>query len=207
MEILSKLEEKQNTIKIDVKTKIANDFDSNSKKGFLGGVGVFVLEVLFLIAYYLEYLFERQIKTENRNFNKVKTTEPLKIESPDKITLESLAIQVLLNQIQGGQPVQFQPLQSQNAPQKFGFQFKRAEQKNTFDDTKNEENHISQRETSDEKSLTKNVNDGNRICKNCQAVYVYRHWNQKYCSDACRIENWEKRTGKKVQKKKKGGSK
>lgn len=40
-----------------------------------------------------------------------------------------------------------------------------------------------------------------RHCKNCNKIFNYKHWNARYCSDVCRIKNWEQRTGKKLKKK------
>jgi len=40
-----------------------------------------------------------------------------------------------------------------------------------------------------------------RHCKNCNKVFEFKHWNARYCSDVCRIKNWEQRTGKKLKKK------
>ena len=48
---------------------------------------------------------------------------------------------------------------------------------------------------------TENVH--NRICKNCHSGFTYKHHKQLYCTSACRIENWEKRTGRKLKKKSK----
>jgi hypothetical protein len=39
-----------------------------------------------------------------------------------------------------------------------------------------------------------------RTCKNCSSIFTYKHWNARYCSDKCRIENWENRTGRKLKK-------
>jgi hypothetical protein len=44
-------------------------------------------------------------------------------------------------------------------------------------------------------------NSNERICKNCNKAYVYKHHKQMYCTDECRIESWELRTGKKLRKK------
>lgn len=41
-----------------------------------------------------------------------------------------------------------------------------------------------------------------RNCQNCGQEFSYKHWNKRYCSDECRIENWESRTGKKLNRKK-----
>lgn len=42
-----------------------------------------------------------------------------------------------------------------------------------------------------------------RVCINCSSSYTYRHHKQKYCCDECRIEAWEKKTGKELKLKKK----
>jgi hypothetical protein len=42
-----------------------------------------------------------------------------------------------------------------------------------------------------------------RSCKNCNEKYIYKHHKQMYCTDKCRIESWEKRTGKTLKKKSK----
>lgn len=49
--------------------------------------------------------------------------------------------------------------------------------------------------------------NGNRIClnSNCQKAYIYKVHNQKFCSEKCRIANWNKTTGKDFIKGKKGG--
>jgi hypothetical protein len=46
-------------------------------------------------------------------------------------------------------------------------------------------------------------NAPNRTCKNCLQGFIYKHHKQVYCTEKCRIENWEKRTGKKLKKKSK----
>ena len=47
------------------------------------------------------------------------------------------------------------------------------------------------------------ITEGNRICENCGIAYRYRHQKQKYCSDQCRIDAWQSRTGKALKKAKK----
>jgi hypothetical protein len=64
--------------------------------------------------------------------------------------------------------------------------------------------------TNNDNSITKVVRvekidlKGNeRSCKNCNEKYIYKHHKQMYCKNACRIESWEKRTGKRLKKKSK----
>jgi hypothetical protein len=45
-----------------------------------------------------------------------------------------------------------------------------------------------------------------RICKHCNSKFTFKHWNATYCSEKCKIEAWELRTGRKFTKKK-GGAK
>lgn len=56
---------------------------------------------------------------------------------------------------------------------------------------------------SDVKETVKNsketAKNGIRYCKNCGKPFIPRHHKQLYCSDQCRIEYWEKRTGKKLK--------
>lgn len=33
-------------------------------------------------------------------------------------------------------------------------------------------------------------------CKNCNELFEYKNSRHKFCSDACRIENWEIENGK-----------
>lgn len=40
-----------------------------------------------------------------------------------------------------------------------------------------------------------------KICHHCEKKYVYKIHNQKFCSEPCRIANWEQRTGAKLRKK------
>ena len=60
----------------------------------------------------------------------------------------------------------------------------------------------------DNDDIRKSYNDTNtpnkeRACLNCSTTYIYKHHKQKYCTDDCRINAWEKRTGKELKLKKK----
>jgi len=53
----------------------------------------------------------------------------------------------------------------------------------------------------DVKTTLKNDNETKkRICLNCNNEYIYNHKKQMYCSDKCRIEAWQSKTGGKVKK-------
>jgi len=40
---------------------------------------------------------------------------------------------------------------------------------------------------------------GQRICDHCQTVYTYGHARQRFCSEKCRIENWQDKNGKEIR--------
>lgn len=43
-----------------------------------------------------------------------------------------------------------------------------------------------------------------RICKHCNKVFAFKHWNATYCGRECKNIAWEQRTGKKLNFKKGG---
>lgn len=44
------------------------------------------------------------------------------------------------------------------------------------------------------------VNTNERTCAHCGKRYTYRHAKQKFCSDACRMENWQDRNGRELKR-------
>lgn len=40
---------------------------------------------------------------------------------------------------------------------------------------------------------------GQRTCEHCQIVYTYGHARQRFCSEKCRIENWQEKNGKEIR--------
>lgn len=40
---------------------------------------------------------------------------------------------------------------------------------------------------------------GQRLCDHCQTVYTYGHARQRFCSEKCRIENWQEKNGKEIR--------
>lgn len=53
--------------------------------------------------------------------------------------------------------------------------------------------------TNDDRT-TMTVDSNIRNCKHCNQPFTFKHWNKRYCSDECRIANWEARTGRTVIK-------
>jgi hypothetical protein len=40
---------------------------------------------------------------------------------------------------------------------------------------------------------------GQRLCEHCQTVYTYGHARQRFCTEKCRIENWQEKNGKEIR--------
>jgi len=38
-----------------------------------------------------------------------------------------------------------------------------------------------------------------RTCEHCAAVYTYGHARQRFCTEKCRVENWQQRNGKEIR--------
>jgi hypothetical protein len=62
----------------------------------------------------------------------------------------------------------------------------------------NENRKENERKLNEKSSEIEKLN-GVRYCKNCGKPFIPRHHKQLYCSDKCRIEFWEKRTGKRLK--------
>lgn len=65
------------------------------------------------------------------------------------------------------------------------------------------ENNDTRKEKQADNSTRKEGNnssrkEGNRECEYCGNLFVYKVWNHKYCSDKCRISNWEKKNNKEL---------
>lgn len=59
--------------------------------------------------------------------------------------------------------------------------------------------------TDDNRPLTKIVTTSttdtpHRTCEHCSKNYVYRHSKQRFCSDHCRVSNWQNATGKTLKR-------
>lgn len=64
------------------------------------------------------------------------------------------------------------------------------------------ENNLKGKEPYNENRINENRTE-QRTCKNCGNPYIHKHHKQLYCSDACRVQFWENKTGKTLNFKKK----
>ncbi|MEI6410001.1 MAG: hypothetical protein WCR52_11495 [Bacteroidota bacterium] len=48
--------------------------------------------------------------------------------------------------------------------------------------------------------ITQTVAEQTRVCEHCGTAYVYGHRRQKFCTDQCRIDAWQNRTGRKIKR-------
>lgn len=48
--------------------------------------------------------------------------------------------------------------------------------------------------------ITQTVSEQTRVCEHCGTPYVYGHRRQKFCTDQCRIDAWQNRTGRRIKR-------
>jgi len=74
---------------------------------------------------------------------------------------------------------------------------------NRINENRINENRINETQIKSEPKTKPEPKTGNKICPVCGKEFTPRHHKQIYCSDACRIKNWETKTGRKLKLKKK----
>lgn len=154
-----------------------------------------LFEVLNLVCYWFVYQYYQSCLLEN-NLPNEPNEQPNQTSQTQTVTdtvtnavisaFQNLSLQLTTHDVT---PSVIPTFSEPQKPQKsIGFQFGNDSQKTT---------HVSQNEpkTEQKTELTK----GNRICQydGCKKAYTYKVHNQKFCSETCRINNWNQKTGKK----------
>ncbi len=206
-------------IKTEKKAELTAGDLMNRYKAYILVLIVFLFEIMYIRSYAYEYAIERKIKEENQKFKIVQTPKDT-IESQQTLTLQDVAMEMLLAQLTQGNRIQGLNPAVQAAlgnvsyayPQSngnVGFQFgknpeepKKTPQKEVNPE-KNSQFHENTRQVVPEKSQKPHIEvqkDGQpahlKTCQNCGIEFVHKHWNAKYCTDKCRKDAWEKKTGK-----------
>ena len=172
------------------KVSIDNENNANTFK-----IGFALFDILFLLCSLYVW-----------NFKKLVSIESLANEL-QPIANESIAIENI--NVMGGDVPNTQINAIPNQQNKIGFRYDFTHLKNKAANELPNEKPIFDTEKQGIDNNTVNVNGerviitlqpNERICLHCQTVFTYKHWNAKYCSDNCRIENWELRTGKTFNK-------
>lgn len=175
------------------------DFDKNNQNATYLALIIFLIEILYILSIRSIATIHKNLKTENRNFNKIQIDDAVQVEQ-SSWTFEQELVLRLLNTTENSQLTPFtSKITPQNHTSKMGFQFN----KNTPKDKINAKNQVP---SSNEDRINEPRNndprkDGNRNCKHCNELFTYNSPNHQYCSEKCRISAWEKRTGQKVKKK------
>lgn len=61
-------------------------------------------------------------------------------------------------------------------------------------------NAYTRTQTVETQTVTQPGNDHLRNCEHCGTAYIYGHRRQKFCTDQCRIDAWQDRTGRKLKR-------
>ncbi len=180
------------SLKSDYQKDMAKNLMQSSNAAWVVAGVVFVLEILLLWAYSFQWEYRAEAKAEAVNFQVLELEKKVSNKNEqkgEKNNDEFDKIRETLQQIINGQQ-SFQiastnaPLQPQKVGYKFGFQTV-----NEVERPKSQHEFI--------------LREGNRICQHCGSVYEYKIHNQKFCSEKCRVEAWQQKTGRVLRKAKK----
>ncbi len=198
------LEKLDNRLNVENEKALKNTLE-NAKEGqntaFIVAFIVLVLELMTIICYRFRFIYLRNTEREGINFEIIskETIEPqtTPINEPLKELAEILKTfisQPITQEVNTAvQPYTIQTVQPQKS---IGFQF--GNDTRTANSSRN-----TAVVTAKEKDSKKELGNGNRECPNCKEAFVYKVWNHTYCSEKCRIESWENKTGKTFKKGKK----
>jgi hypothetical protein len=187
---LAKLEQLFQNNLTDLKADYQGDLTKNLTQGthaawIVAGV-VFILEILLLWAYSFQWEYRAEAKAEAVNFH-VLELEKKQASKAEKIDNDHDKVRELLQQVVNGQQnFQIMNTHTPSTPQKVGYRFGLQEVKNEIETPKAKHEFV--------------LGNGNRICLHCGAAYEYRIHNQKYCTEKCRVEAWQQKTGKALRK-------
>jgi hypothetical protein len=130
-ELLAKIESSTDKLTAKKESFLTSDITENYKRAGVVGIIVLLLEILYIFGQSSKYGIARKLVNENRNHNFVHVEEEVETEKPQTLTLESLGMQLILNQLSGQNiPTNISPIAGLNtetdAPEtgsKTGFKF------------------------------------------------------------------------------------
>jgi len=151
-------------------------------------IGFAAFDLLFFLCLLFQYHYKKRCAVEylasHQSTNHATPASPL----PHPTGLENLPSRNIAS-----------PIYTPDATQKIGFMFGLNDEYHTK--FVNNEFRKEEKEIKFDSVKTESIKlaEGNRICQHCGKVYVYMHNKQRYCSDNCRVQAWQERTGKKVK--------
>ncbi|SFF48105.1 hypothetical protein [Thermoflexibacter ruber] len=194
---LAKLENQLQSDLLSLKSDYQGDMTKNLMQStnaawVVAGI-VFVLEMLLLWAYSFQWEYRAEAKAEAVNFQVLELEK--KASSKNEPKIEKIdndydkMKEVLQQLINGQQNFQIASTNAPVQPQKVGYKFGLQAVHNEAEKLKPQHEFV--------------LREGNRVCLHCGNLYEYKIHNQKFCSEKCRVEAWQQKTGKVLKKAKK----
>ena len=177
----------------------------SQNKGYIVSIIITLLELFYVLFFFLHSKILFDIKTENANFEVVKPVNaPVATDAMVLPSFEDLGKIMLLERLGLNTFLPQNIVQNTDAsPNKTGFQFN-----SNNDPVNNDPVHNKNTTTNpyNEPVHGKNGNSfGIDICEHCGEKFQRKTHNQRFCKEECRIASWEKRTGKTFKKGKSNG--
>jgi hypothetical protein len=173
---------------LSIQNSKTSSYKTTSEKGteisIFAAVLFSIFEVLNLVCYWFVYQYYQSCLLENNLPNKP-NEQPKEQPQIDIESITNAIIKAITNVTQSVTstvlPNPFsQNLDNPTARNKIGFQYSNEVRNEVRNDSRNTpQNEIK-------------LNEGNRICKNCNKAFVYKTSNHKFCTTECRIQHWNK---------------
>ena len=177
-----------NKLTLDYKNNISlNNLNRNLESEKYFKIVAFLMILIFLINGLLMFFYS---KIFNEQEQELAVIEVIQTFGDD---INSKATNLIENQISDTFNMYFAAIQNN-----FETQIEQAETKSiigfTSSNQKDKMNVVNTNVVNTAKGKTQN-----RTCKHCGNEFIYRTWNQVYCSSECRIKAWEHKTNRKLK--------
>jgi hypothetical protein len=182
------------TIQTAKEKEINLNTGEGTKYGLISAIIILVLEILLILCYHYQYVYHANCEKEAVNFE---ILQPIQVSSQSQGKKEITEIKELLQNLLNGNN-QFKLASNSVNPSsnKVGFSFGANKNNN---DLRNNDTRLN-----DLRKESNVIHEGTKVCLHCGKAFYPKIHFQKYCIEECRIEAWEKKTGKKFNKKKGG---
>lgn len=195
-ELLKATTNNQQKMNLSKEKEIGANAGEGKKYALISAILVLFFELLSMLAYWYQYAYHANCEKEAVNFEILTVSSPQLSVSNNENKEWKNELKELLQSVLNGNN-QFQLASNTVTPNlsKVGFSFGANKDNNDLRITSI---------VNDLRSESNIIHEGTKVCVHCGKAFYPKIHFQKYCIEECRIEAWQKKTGKKFNKKKGG---